>query len=117
MLDTIGANVDGLYDLTTARMAEFNLVVQDATDVWYSSVVGALQSDTAKVSALLAPGFSYLRKRVGPNDGMVPASSQRWGDVLFEIEADHWAQIGWSTGFDAGPIYVALAEHLAERGL
>jgi triacylglycerol lipase len=117
MLDTIGANVDGLYDLTTERMAEFNLVVKDATDVWYSSVVGALRSETAKVSALLAPGFSYLRKRVGPNDGMVPAASQRWGDVLFEIEADHWAQIGWSTGFDAGPFYVALAEHLAERGL
>lgn len=117
MLDTIGANVDGLYDLTTARMAEFNLHVKDATDVWYSSVVGALRSETAKVSTLLAPGFSYLRKRVGPNDGMVPAASQRWGDVLFEIEADHWAQIGWSTGFDAAPFYVALAEHLAERGL
>ena len=117
MLDTIGANVDGLYDLTTTRMEEFNLLVKDAADVSYASVVGALKSDSAKVSALLAPGFSYLRKRVGPNDGMVPAASQRWGDVLFEIEADHWAQIGWSAGFDAGPFYVALAEHLAERGL
>jgi triacylglycerol lipase len=117
MLDTIGANVDGLYDLTTTRMAEFNALVKDSRDVWYSSVVGAVQSETAKVSALLAPGFSYLRKRVGPNDGMVPAASQRWGDVLFEIEADHWAQIGWSAGFDAGPVYVALAERLSERGL
>jgi triacylglycerol lipase len=117
MLDTIGANVDGLFDLTTARMEEFNHSVTDVPDVWYASVVGSLASDTAKVSALLAPGFSYLRRKVGPNDGMVPASSQRWGDVLFEIEADHWAQIGWSGGFDAGPFYVALAVHLAERGL
>lgn len=117
MLDTIGANVDGLYDLTTARMEEFNLVVRDVPGVAYASVVGAVTSETAKVSALLAPGFSYLQKRVGPNDGMVPAASQRWGDVLFEIEADHWAQIGWSGVFDAGRFYVALAERLAEAGL
>lgn len=117
MLDTLGANVDGLYDLTTTRMEEFNLSVMDAPDVSYASIVGALASETAKVSALLAPGFSYLHRKAGPNDGMVPAASQRWGEVLFEIEADHWAQIGWSGGFDAGPFYVALAEQLAERGL
>jgi len=117
MLDKMGANIDGLYDLTTTRMEEFNAIVTDASDVLYASVVGALTSETAKVSALLAPGYSYLRKRAGPNDGMVPATSQRWGEVLFEVEADHWAQIGWSSGFDAGRFYVALVEHLADRGL
>lgn len=117
MLDRMGANVDGLYDLTTARMEEFNQSVVDVSDVMYACVVGALASDSAKVSALLAPGYSYLRKRVGPNDGMVPAASQRWGEVLYEVEADHWAQIGWSGGFDAAAFYVALVEHLAARGL
>jgi triacylglycerol lipase len=105
-----------LYDLTTARMQEFNTAVCDVSTVRYASIVGALASDATKVSALLAPGYNYLMKRAGPNDGMVPATSQRWGEVLFEIEADHWAQIGWSGYFDATRCYVAIAEYLAHCG-
>ena len=33
------------------------------------------------VHALLAPGFTYLSRRTGDNDGMVSATSQRWGRV------------------------------------
>jgi hypothetical protein len=68
------------------------------------------------VHALLAPAHAYLAKLAGPNDGLVPAESQRWGRVLGEVDADHWAQIGWSQGFDAGRFYAAIAGHLAELG-
>jgi triacylglycerol esterase/lipase EstA (alpha/beta hydrolase family) len=68
------------------------------------------------VHALLAPSHAYLLKIAGPNDGIVPASSQRWGKVLGEVFADHWAQVGWSPGFDVRSFYVRLAEQLAELG-
>ena len=117
MLDTFGANVDGLYDLTTQRMAEFNRAVHDVRGVFYSSVVGAVSPNATALNALLAPGHAYLMKRVGSNDGIVPAESQKWGEVLGEVDADHWEQIGWSGSFDAQKFYTILAEHLGKWGL
>jgi hypothetical protein len=53
---------------------------------------------------------------VGDNDGVVPAASQRWGQVLAEIDADHWAQIGWSKRFDAAGFYRDLLRELRAMG-
>ena len=47
---------------------------------------------------------------------MVPITSQARGEVLREIEADHWAQIGWSRGFDATSFYEDLLRELRGRG-
>jgi triacylglycerol lipase len=116
MLDKMGANVDGLYDLTTLRMEQFNRLVTDVAGVAYGSVVGAITGVERPVNPLLLPGHSYLSRTVGANDGMVPVESQKWGDVFGEIEADHWEQIGWSRSFDAKRFYSVLAEHLAEWG-
>jgi triacylglycerol lipase len=116
LLSSLGANVDGLHDLTTARMEEFNREVADSADVRYCSVVATVNPEAPRVNALLSAGHGYLARRAGPNDGIVPAASQRWGDVLHEVEADHWAQVGWSSAFDAGTFYVSIAERLAERG-
>ncbi|HVW27021.1 MAG TPA: hypothetical protein VHC69_16765 [Polyangiaceae bacterium] len=116
MLDKMGANVDGLYDLTTLRMEEFNRLVTDAAGVVYSSVIGAIRRVGKPVNPLLLPGYSYLLRTAGENDGVVPVESQKWGEVLGEIEADHWEQIGWSRSFDAKRFYAILAEHLAEWG-
>jgi triacylglycerol lipase len=115
-LRAVGANVDGLYDLTTARMEAFNLAVPDSPGVTYASIVGNVAAHRTDVHAFLAPAHAYLAKLAGPNDGLVPAASQRWGHVLGEVDADHWAQIGWSQGFDAGRFYAAIAGHLAELG-
>jgi triacylglycerol lipase len=114
-LDAAGWSIDGLYDLTTERMRAFNEAVRDAGHIEYHSYVGRVTP--AAVHALLAPGFSYLRRAVGDNDGLVPADSQRWGSVAGEIDADHWAQIGWSGPFDARTFYLYLALTLARRGL
>jgi triacylglycerol lipase len=118
LLSSIGINVDGLYDVSTRRMRDFNRVILDRPEVIYASVVGALSAEAvAAVHSLLSPGHSYLLRKVGPNDGIVSAASQRWGDSIVQVEADHWAQIGWFGSFDVESFYVQLVEGLAARDL
>ena len=115
-LRRIGVNVDGFRDLTTSRMEEFNRAVPDARGVLYGSVVGAPVRHR-DVSPILVPTFMWLTDAAGDNDGMVPATSQRWGEVMSEIGADHFAQVGWSHRFDAAEFYAELLRELRARGL
>jgi triacylglycerol lipase len=101
-------------DLTTQGMAKFNAAVPDASGVAYGSVVG--RSRRLRTNPLLWPSHLYLAERSGANDGVVPAASQSWGEVIREVEADHWAQIGWSSGFDAPAMYEELLRELRARG-
>jgi len=116
-LARLGINVDGLYDVSTLRMRDFNSMILDSPEVLYSSVVGAVNLSTVGVHALLLPGHRYLLRKAGPNDGIVPATSQLWGEPLDEVDADHWAQIGWSQRFDVRAFYARLVDRLVERGL
>jgi triacylglycerol lipase len=111
----IGLRMEALRDLTTARMVEFNRDVSDVKGVAYASVV-AVARRKRDVNPLLLPTYLWLAERAGESDGMVPAGSQRWGDVVAEIEADHWAQIGWSRRFDAAGFYADLLRELRGRG-
>jgi len=43
--------------------------------------------------------------------------SPKTGEVVREIDADHWAQIGWTRGFDAEGLYEELLQDLRGRGL
>lgn len=114
-LERAGVGFDALRDLTLARMEVFNAEVPDAPGVAYGSVVGVARRKL-QMNPLLVPTYLYLKRRAGENDGMVPTSSQRWGEVLAEIEADHWAQIGWSRHFDAAEFYARLMRELRGRG-
>jgi len=116
MLALAGVGLEALHDLTTARMTRFNEETPDASSVAYASVVGAARRKRS-VNPLLLPTHLWLAERDGPNDGVVPAASQRWGEVVTEIDADHWAQIGWSKHFDAGPFYGRLLQALEESGI
>ena len=100
-------------DLTTAQMAAFNAAVPDSDGVAYGSVVA--RSGRVRTNPLLWATHAYL-SRSGPNDGIVPSQSQPWGEVVREIEADHWAQVGWSRGFDAPGLYEELLRELRARG-
>ncbi len=117
LLAALGADVDGLYDVSTDRMREFNRVILDVPDVLYTSVVGAVNPNALGINAMLSPAHAYLLRKAGPNDGIVPATSQLWGEAMGEVDADHWAQIGWFGDFDVESFYAQLAERLAERGL
>jgi triacylglycerol lipase len=107
-------DIDAFHDLTTARMADFNRAIADVPGVVYCSVVARV--DRGRAHPLLWATHAYLSERAGDNDGMVPATSQRWGEVVREIEADHWAQIGWSPGFDTLTFYEELLRELRGRG-
>jgi triacylglycerol lipase len=107
-------DIEAFYDLTTERMARFNRDVADVPGVVYGSVVARIER--ARAHPLLWPTHVYLSERGGDNDGIVPASSQRWGEVWKEIDADHWGQIGWSPGFDALALYEELLRELRGRG-
>ncbi len=86
--------------LTTRRLAGFDREVPDRPGVRYACVVGAT-AERRRVHPLLRPSHAYLMSVAGPSDGLVPVSSQRRGEVLLELEVDHWAQVGWG-GHDAG---------------
>jgi len=113
-LGGLGVDPTAFYDLTTARTAVFNRKVRDARGVWYASVVG--WAPFRGTHPLLWPAHRYLSRVSGPNDGVVPLAAQAWGEVLAEIEADHWAQIGWSRHFDAAALFEELMRELRGRG-
>jgi triacylglycerol lipase len=107
-------DVRALHDLTTGALDKFNRDVPDAPGVAYRSVVA--RSTLATTNPLLWPSHAFLTARAGANDGLVPAASQGWGKVMREIEADHWAQIGWSRGFDAVALYEDILRELVGLG-
>jgi triacylglycerol lipase len=115
-LELVGAGWSAFEDLTLRRMAEFNRRVRDAPGVRYLSYVGRVR-DARRANPLLRPSWRLLASRVGANDGLVPAASQRWGAVLGEVDADHWAQIGWSRQFDAASFYASVVERLSNESL
>jgi len=110
-----GMSLGALGDLTTEAMERFNREVVDRRGVAYASVVGVVRRKR-RVNPLLLPSYLWMRRQWGENDGVVPGSSQRWGEVIREVEADHWAQIGWSTSFDAPDFYVHLLRELRALG-
>jgi len=107
-------DVNSFYDLTTERMERFNREIPNVRGVAYWSVVARIER--AGAHPLLWMTHKYLSDRAGDNDGIVPLASQRWGEVIKQIEADHWAQIGWSPSFDALTFYEELLRELRGRG-
>ncbi len=117
LLEKLGLDVDAIYDLTTTHMKAFNDEVADARGVHYGSYAARTQGRSLVLSPLLLPTYLYLSDRVGENDGLVPTASQPWGELLGRVDADHWAQIGWSATFDAPAFYAGLIKELTARGL
>jgi triacylglycerol lipase len=114
-LSVAGISIGAFRDLTSESMARFNEEVPDVPGVAYASVVGRVVR-IRRTNPLLVPSHLWLQRTAGDNDGVVPTSSQRWGQVLAEIEADHWAQIGWSSHFDAVAFYRDLLRELRAMG-
>jgi triacylglycerol lipase len=117
LVKRLGLPSDSLDGLTPSQMATFNVEITDDPRVAYASVVCRAGQRLWSRNPLLSASHAYLRQRAGTNDGVVPAWSQRWGRMLCEIQADHWAQIGWFTSQDARPVYAMIVEHLAKEGL
>jgi triacylglycerol lipase len=116
LVASVGMPLDALSWLTTDALERFNREVPDAPGVRYACVVGAATRLRTPLP-LLAMSHAYLRRVAGANDGLVPAASQAWGETLAEIDADHFAQIGWELSlrarFDALGLYGRVIEALA----
>lgn len=117
MLEAMGIDISGFFDLTTERMQRFNADVLDVRGVFYGSWLAQSTGGLTSINPLLLPTWKLIRDRAGENDGLVPLESQQWGERLGEIEADHWAQIGWSHAFDAPAFYESAVRELMARGL
>lgn len=118
VMRAIGLPLDAVEWLSTAALERFNRDVLDAPGVRYACVVGGMHRADSIVPLPLVPAHAYLRKVAGVNDGVVPVSSQYWGQTLAEIEADHFAQIGWRTvvrhTFDAAGLYAFVVARLGD---
>ena len=111
--DPLGA----MSSLTTQSLEEFNRTIHDVSGVYYASVICAIDSQIVLPHPLLIPTNHQIEKTHGPNDGMVPESSQKWGNALDRICVDHWGEVGWSNHFDANPVYRNILLHLRKKGL
>ena len=114
---TLGMPVEALEWLSTEPLAQFNRDTPDVPGVRYGCVVGGIRGGTS-IPVTLIPAHAYLQKVAGPNDGVVPVSSQFWGQTFAEIDADHFAQIGWTLGlrstFDAAGMYAFVVARLGD---
>jgi triacylglycerol lipase len=117
LIKRLGLSSESLDWLTPARMVTFNAEIADHPGVLYASVACRAGKGLWTRNPLLVASHAYIKQRAGTNDGVVPAWSQHWGRTLCEIQADHWAQIGWFTSYDARPVYSTIVKHLAGEGL
>jgi triacylglycerol lipase len=116
LVGVLGLPIEAVEWLTGRALAKFNADVPDVAGVRYTSVVGGIRDET-KVPMLLTTAHAWLTKMAGPNDGVVPVSSQKWGEVIAEIDADHFSEIGWRIGgatFDAAGLYVYVVARLGD---
>lgn len=114
--------------LSTAGARAFNAAHPDDRRVAYFSVVGRTTRDPLFLShhvdfvdAPLWPTFAYLESLHEESDGLVPVSSQKWGEVLLDVPADHYNLVNQPLGlvgvaFDPLTAYLGLVHLLHERG-
>ena len=118
LVGVLGMPIEALEWLSTESLEQFNRDVPDVPGVRYACVVGGLHKADSVVPLALVPAHAYLRKVSGVNDGVVPVSSQYWGETLAEIEADHFSQIGWRVAvrhtFDAAGLYAFVVARLGD---
>jgi triacylglycerol lipase len=118
VLRAIGLPTEAIAWLGTEALERFNQEVRDVPGVRYACVVGGVRRADTPVPLALVPAHAFLRRAAGANDGLVPISSQYWGETLAEIEADHFAQVGWRVGmrrtFDALGLYAFIVARLGD---
>lgn len=117
MVGQVGLDTAAVDWLTTHRTGVLNRDIEDIADILYGSIVGRTRRRAILGNPVLLSGHLYIAGRAGDNDGMVPITSQCWGEIIDEIDADHWAQIGWSRSYDVAPVYRRLIDHLRHHGL
>ena len=108
--DLVGAFVRDVYgdqalmpQLAPAAMDVFDAATADRPGVRYGCVIARAAPPRLKTRIALGPRpwqqatyalYTWLHHQVGHGDGIVPAASQRHGELLFDARADHLDVIG-----------------------
>jgi triacylglycerol lipase len=92
-LEKLGVSLRALECLTVREAGAFNRACPDADSVRYFSVSGQKGDDDKLYTPILRPSHKYVRRREGPNDGMVSVASSKWGVHLGVVDRDHIEQI------------------------
>ncbi len=118
VLRAAGLPTEAVTWLGTEALERFNREVRDVPGVRDACVVGGMRRAGPPLPLPLVPAHAFLHRAAGPNDGLVPVASQYWGETLAEIEADHFAQVGWRVGvrrtFDALGLYAFVVARLGD---
>jgi len=117
LMNLFGTDWDGFVQLTHDYVEnEFNPANPDDPGVTYYSI----QADAEENRIFLLDLSHFLIKIFdGPNDGIVPVESARYGIELETLSTDHWAIIGQPAGltdFDYLGLYRDIALMLKEDG-
>jgi len=86
-------------DLGEKAAERFNRKTPDWPETHYFSIPA--KTRFIQCCPFLWIPYFILVLRSGPNDGQVPLSSSRWGEVLEEAEADHIQLLGMRYGLNA----------------
>ena len=109
-----------IYQLTTAGMKEFNEKVTADDKVFYQSLY-TLMSKASDDLTFYYP-YSYIKKRVGENDGLVGEYSAIWGNNVGKIDGSiSHAQILDLRSknirkINIPDIYLNIVQNLSENG-
>jgi len=98
LLDRIGFDLRGFFDLTRERCRAFNeeaAAYEKGNGVKYRTYAGVQPRE--RIFLPLKFSYEVIRKEEGPNDGLVSLQSASWKDDVFvkSIDADHLNEIGW----------------------
>jgi hypothetical protein len=114
-LRDVHGNQDLMPQLTPAAMDLFHAATADRPGVRYGCVIAKAAPPRLRTRVKLGPNpwvqatyalYTWLHRRVGEGDGIVPLESQRHGTVLYEARADHLDLLGHFEGEHALPPHV-----------
>jgi len=108
-----------IYQLTTAKMKEFNAKITMDNQVFYQSLYTTIE-DASDIK-IFPYTYAYIHKISGDNDGLVSEYSARWGDNITKIAGgiSHVDILDVKakeiSGIHIPDIYVKMAEGLSEQ--
>jgi len=108
------------YQLTTARMMEFNENIGIDQKVYYQSIYTSMRNSFDDL--IFFYSYLYIKSVNGDNDGMVSEYSARWGDNFIKIEGgiSHVEIIDFKkkniSGINIPDIYMGIVKKLSEKG-
>jgi triacylglycerol lipase len=108
------------YELTTAKMKEFNEMVGMDSRVYYQSLYTTMKSSMDDL--MFFNSYQYVKSIAGNNDGIVSEHSAQWGENVRKIGSgiSHAEILDIKkrkiAGIHIPDIYVAIVDELAEKG-